>query len=97
MFIELTIDDFLCSLYNGICNLCIYRPQASIHLRCALFNLPKGTDKRTGEAQITDWEIEHCTARTSSVISIYGYPHLTHRIAFNAGLFSMIDHAYSPV
>jgi len=38
MFIELSIDDFLCSLNNGICNMCIDRPQASIHLRCGLFN-----------------------------------------------------------
>ena len=97
MFIKLPIDDFLCGLNNGICNMCIDRPQAGIHACGRLFNLSKRTNKLSGEAQITNREIEHGTLRASSIISIYRYPHLTHRIAFNAGLFSLIDHVYSPV
>src|SRR5256885_12874381 len=53
------------SLYDGICNLSIDRPQASIYLRRRLLNLSKGANKLAGEAQITNREIEHGTLRAS--------------------------------
>src|SRR4051794_752980 len=92
MVIQLALDNLLCCLHYRVGNLRIDGAKFCIGPCRRLLDLTECPNKLAWETQVADREIKHCTLGASTIIGIYGNPHLAHRIAFNTGLIDSIGH-----
>src|SRR6266702_722139 len=96
MSIEFAIDDLLCSSHDCLGDLWVKQSQCFVCLCRSLLDLSKSAKKLAWKAQITNRKVQYSSLCARAIIGIYGNAHLTHCVAFDAGLF-YVGHGESSI